>query len=128
MIPQILIRGRSTWNNTNPLILVDGIERPMSSVDIGSVENVSVLKDASATAVYGVRGANGVIIITTKRGREGQASIRGTVNNVAKVPSKLPGKYDAYDALRIRNDVIAFVAIFNRCSLYFHFSKHQCKH
>jgi len=106
--PQILIRGRSTWNNTNPLILVDGIERPMSSVDIGSVENVSVLKDASATAVYGVRGANGVIIITTKRGREGQASIRGTVNNVAKVPSKLPGKYDAYDALRIRNDVIEY--------------------
>jgi len=106
--PQILIRGRSTWNNTSPLILVDGIERPMNSVDIGSVESVSVLKDASATAVFGVRGANGVILITTKRGREGKASIRGTVNNVAKVPSKLPGKYDAYDALRIRNEVIEY--------------------
>ncbi|WP_207533967.1 SusC/RagA family TonB-linked outer membrane protein [Desertivirga arenae] len=106
--PEILIRGRSTWNNTSPLILVDGIERPMTSVDIGSVESVSVLKDASATAVFGVRGANGVILITTKRGRDGQASIRGTVNNVAKVPSKLPGKYDAYDALRIRNQVIEY--------------------
>ncbi|RRN76422.1 SusC/RagA family TonB-linked outer membrane protein, partial [Pseudoxanthomonas sp. SGD-10] len=106
--PQILIRGRSTWNNTSPLILVDGIERPMTSVDIGSVESISVLKDASATAVFGVRGANGVILITTKRGREGKASIRGTVNNVAKVPSKLPGKYDAYDALRIRNEVIEY--------------------
>lgn len=106
--PQIIIRGRSTWNNTSPLILVDGIERPMNSVDIGSVESVTVLKDASATAVFGVRGANGVILITTKRGKEGRASIRGTINNVAKVPSKLPGKYDAYDALRIRNEVIEY--------------------
>lgn len=106
--PQILIRGRSTWNNTNPLILVDGVERPMNNLDIGSVETVSVLKDASATAVFGVRGANGVILITTKRGREGSAQIRGTINNVAKVPSKLPGKYDSYDALRIKNQVIEY--------------------
>jgi len=106
--PQILIRGRSTWNNTGPLILVDGIERPMSSVDIGSVESVSVLKDASATAVFGVRGANGVILITTKRGKEGQASIRGTVNNVIKSPSRLPGKYDSYDALTIKNQAIEY--------------------
>ena len=69
--PQIIIRGASSWNNSDPLVLVDGIERPMSSVDIGSVESISVLKDASATAVYGVKGANGVILITTKRGKEG---------------------------------------------------------
>ncbi|WP_442795664.1 SusC/RagA family TonB-linked outer membrane protein [Pelobium manganitolerans] len=106
--PQILIRGRSTWNNTAPLILVDGVERPMNSVDIGSVESVSVLKDASATAVFGVKGANGVILITTKRGQEGKASIRGTINNALKVPSKLPGKYDAYDALRVKNEVIEY--------------------
>ncbi|WP_211480977.1 SusC/RagA family TonB-linked outer membrane protein [Arcticibacter eurypsychrophilus] len=106
--PQIVIRGRSTWNNTEPLILVDGIERPMSSVDISSVETISVLKDASATAVFGVRGANGVILITTKRGRDGKASIRGTVNNTVKVPSQLPGKYDSYDALSIRNKVIEY--------------------
>ncbi|WP_268223672.1 SusC/RagA family TonB-linked outer membrane protein [Sinomicrobium oceani] len=106
--PQILIRGTSTWNNSSPLILVDGIERPMNSVDIGSVESISVLKDASATAVYGVRGANGVIMITTKRGKEGKATIRGRVNTTMKVPSKLPGKYDAYDALRIRNRVIEY--------------------
>jgi TonB-linked SusC/RagA family outer membrane protein len=106
--PQILIRGRSTWNNTSPLILVDGIERPMTSVDISSVETISVLKDASATAVFGVRGANGVILITTKRGKEGKATIRGTTNNVMKVPSRLPGKMDAYDALMVRNDVIEY--------------------
>ena len=56
--PQIVIRGSSSWNNSSPLVLVDGIERPMSSVDINSVESISVLKDASATAVYGVKGAN----------------------------------------------------------------------
>lgn len=106
--PQIIIRGRSTWNNSNPLVLVDGVERPMTSVDIGSVETVTVLKDASATAVFGSRGANGVILITTKRGKLGKASIRGTVNTVMKVPSRLPGKADSYDALRTINDVIEY--------------------
>lgn len=106
--PQIIIRGRSTWNNSDPLVLVDGVERPMTSVDIGSVETVSVLKDASATAVFGSRGANGVILITTKRGKTGKASIRGTVNTIMKVPSKLPGKLDAYDVLRTRNNVIEY--------------------
>ncbi|SFB88562.1 TonB-linked outer membrane protein, SusC/RagA family [Zunongwangia mangrovi] len=104
--PRILIRGQSTWNNAGPLILVDGVERPMSSVAIGSVESISVLKDASATAVYGVRGANGVILITTKRGEKGKAIIRARVNTIVKVPSKLPGKYDAYDALRVKNEAI----------------------
>lgn len=106
--PQLIIRGLSTWNNSNPLILVDGVERPMSSVDIGSVETVTVLKDASATAVFGSRGANGVILITTKRGKLGKASIRATVNNVVKAPSKLPGKADSYDALRTVNEAIEY--------------------
>lgn len=104
--PRILIRGASTWNNTNPLILVDGIERPMESVDISSVETISVLKDASATAVYGVRGANGVILITTKRGKDGKAQIRARVNTTIKSPSRLPGKYDSYDSYLIRNQAI----------------------
>lgn len=56
--PEIVIRGASSWNNSAPLVLVDGIERPMGSVDISSVQSISVLKDASATAVYGVKGAN----------------------------------------------------------------------
>lgn len=104
--PRILIRGQSSWNNSEPLILVDGIERPMSSVDISSVESISILKDASATAVFGVKGANGVILITTKRGSEGKASISIGANTTMKVPSRLPGKYDSYDALRIRNMAI----------------------
>ena len=67
--PKIIIRAQSSWNNSDPLVLVDGVERPMNTVDISSVESISVLKDASATAVYGVKGANGVILITTKRGK-----------------------------------------------------------
>lgn len=104
--PEIVIRGVSSWNSSSPLILVDGIERPITSVDIGSVQSISVLKDASATAVYGVKGANGVILITTKRGQEGAAVVDINVNMTAKVPSRLPGKKDSYDALSLRNRVI----------------------
>ena len=101
--PKITIRSGSSWNGNDPLVLVDGIERPMTSVDISSVESISVLKDASATAVYGVKGANGVILVTTKRGQEGKARIDVGFNATVKNPSKLPGKFDSYDALMARN-------------------------
>lgn len=106
--PQIFIRGQNSWNGNSPLILVDGVERPefFNQMDIGSVESISVLKDASATAVFGSRGANGVIIVTTKRGKEGKAEIVARVNATVKAPSKLPGKMDAYDAIGIRNQAI----------------------
>ena len=101
--PKITIRSASSWNGNEPLVLVDGIERPMSTVDISSVESISVLKDASATAVYGVKGANGVILVTTKRGQEGKARIDVGFNATLKAPSKLPNKLDSYDALMARN-------------------------
>lgn len=101
--PMIVIRAQSSWNSSSPLILVDGIEREMNSVDISSVETVSVLKDASATAVYGVKGANGVILITTKRGKEGKANIQVRGNMTTKMVSKLPEKFDAYDSHIIKN-------------------------
>lgn len=72
---QIYIRGFGTWTNRNPLVLVDGIERDMNTINTEEVESISVLKDASATAVYGVRGANGVILITTKKGNIGKPKI-----------------------------------------------------
>lgn len=71
----IYIRGFGTWTNRSPLILVDGIERDMNTINTEEVESISVLKDASATAVYGVRGANGVILITTKRGQLGKPKV-----------------------------------------------------
>lgn len=104
--PQITIRGVSSWNGSSALVLVDGIERSISSLDISSVETISVLKDASATAIYGVRGANGVILVTTKRGVEGKPQIQIRSNVTTKIASKLPEKYDSYDAFMIKNKVI----------------------
>ena len=75
--PKIIIRTQSSWNNSEPLVLVDGIEREMSSVDISSVENISVLKDASAVAVYGL-DANGAFIVTTKKGQTDKVTISYT--------------------------------------------------
>ena len=104
--PKIVIRGVSSWNSSDPLVLVDGIERPMSSVDIHSVQSISVLKDASATAVYGVKGANGVILITTKRGTEGKAKISASASSALKLVSKLPETYGSADALSYVNQAI----------------------
>ncbi len=105
--PRIYIRGAAAWNqDAQPLILVDGVKREIKSVDITSVATVSVLKDASATAVYGVEGANGVILITTKRGVEGKARIDVGFNATLKAVSKLPRKYDSYDAYMFRNQAI----------------------
>ncbi|EKU91284.1 SusC/RagA family TonB-linked outer membrane protein [Bacteroides oleiciplenus] len=104
--PKITIRGVTSWNSSEPLVLVDGVERPMASVDINSVASISVLKDASATAVFGVRGANGVILITTKRGEEGKAVININASTTLKTYSKLPDMMDSYDALALRNQVI----------------------
>ena len=105
--PRIYIRGAAAWNqDAQPLILVDGVKRDIQSVDITSVASVSVLKDASATAVYGVEGANGVILITTKRGQEGKAKINVGFNATLKAVSKLPRKYDSYDGYMLRNEAI----------------------
>ena len=105
--PRIYIRGAAAWNqDAQPLILVDGVKREIKSVDISSVATVSVLKDASATAVYGVEGANGVILITTKRGQEGKARIDVGFNATLKAVSKLPRKYDSYDGYMLRNEAI----------------------
>ena len=71
----IFVRGQATWNQSAPLIQVDGVERSMNDIDPNEIESISILKDASASAVYGVRGANGVILITTKRGQSGKPNL-----------------------------------------------------
>jgi TonB-dependent outer membrane receptor, SusC/RagA subfamily, signature region len=71
-ISEFWIRGIGTFGaNSSALVLIDGLEGRLSDIDPSDVESFSVLKDASATAVYGVRGANGVVLVTTKRGQEG---------------------------------------------------------
>ncbi|OKZ07346.1 MAG: SusC/RagA family TonB-linked outer membrane protein [Bacteroides oleiciplenus] len=84
----IYVRGVATWQDAKPLIQVDGVERDMSQIDPNEIESVTVLKDASATAVFGVRGANGVILITTKRGAEGKAKISFSTSAGVNVRTK----------------------------------------
>lgn len=103
---QIFIRGVNTWNNAQPLILVDGIEREMDDVDPYTIEKISILKDASATAVFGVKGANGVLLITTKRGQIGKPRLTLNVNTTAKSVSRLISPLGSYDALKLRNYAI----------------------
>lgn len=83
----ILIRGRSSWTDSSPLMLVDGVERDFNDLDPNEVESISVLKDASATAVYGVKAANGVILVTTKHGRKGETKIQFSANVGIKSPT-----------------------------------------
>lgn len=101
--PKIIIRAQSTWNNSQPLILVDGVERRMNDIDMSEVESVSVLKDASATAVFGVKGAEGVILIKTKRGEENKTSLNFSANFGIKALVELPEKLNSYDAYTYRN-------------------------
>ena len=102
----IFIRGQNTWNGGQPLILVDGVERDMSNVEVNEVSSISVLKDASATAVFGVKGANGVILITTKRGEKEKPRISFSYNATAKSLSKVPEKMESYDAIMARDEAI----------------------
>lgn len=99
----VYVRGKNTWNGGSALILVDGVERAMDNIDMSEVESVSVLKDASATAVFGVKGANGVILITTKRGSESKPVVSFTYTATGKSLSKLPKKMDSYDGIMMRD-------------------------
>ncbi|MEI8049426.1 MAG: TonB-dependent receptor [Bacteroidota bacterium] len=89
--PEIYVRGIGSLNtaNSTPLMLVDGVERSFFNLDPNEIESVSVLKDASATAVFGVRGANGVILVTTRRGQEGQAKVSVTTSYGTQVPTRM---------------------------------------
>ena len=104
--PKIYIRGQGTWNGGQPYILVDGVERKMNDLDMSEVDNISVLKDASATAVYGVKGANGVILITTKRGSKGKPQLSLSANSTLRWPAGLMPKLDSYDMFMVKNSAI----------------------
>ena len=94
--PVIRIRGVGSLNSAEPLVLVDGVERPFSQLDPNEIESISVLKDASATAVFGVRGANGVILVTTKRGEVGKASVTASASAAMQTISQFIDFADSY--------------------------------
>jgi TonB-linked SusC/RagA family outer membrane protein len=96
--PTIYVRGVASLSEgrSQPLMIVDGVERSFMQLDPNEIESISVLKDASATAVYGVRGANGVIIVTTKRGEAGKAKISASFSTGLQQPTRLLDFADSY--------------------------------
>ncbi len=102
------IRGISTFQNAggDPLVLIDGIERDINNIDVEEIESFSVLKDAAASAVYGVRGANGVILINTKRGEIGKPRVTVKAEMAGTAPVKLPSYIGAADYMQLIDDVL----------------------
>lgn len=102
------IKGISTFDNSlsRPLVLVDGVPRSFTNVDPEDIESFSVLKDASATAVYGVRGANGVIIINTKKGSAGKPKINFRYNEGVTAFTKLPEFTDGATYMQMSNEAL----------------------
>ncbi len=105
---QIYIRGRATFaGDAQPLVLVDGIEREFSQIAPDDIETISVLKDASATAVYGVRGANGVMLITTKRGKEQKPEVSLTANWQIQSPTRKDTYLNSYQSVTLLEEALA---------------------
>ena len=94
--PVIRVRGTGSLNSAEPLVLVDGVERPFGQLDPNEIQDISILKDASATAVFGVRGANGVILVTTKRGTPGKASVTVSASAAVQQISQFVDFADSY--------------------------------
>jgi TonB-linked SusC/RagA family outer membrane protein len=100
------IRGLSSFSgNTTPLVLVDGVQRSLDDMDIMEVESFSVLKDAAASAMYGVRGANGVILINTRRGKVQKPEVYAKVEHAFTAPTQLPKFIGAADHMQLLNDL-----------------------
>lgn len=101
----IFVRGKGTWSDSSPLIQVDGVERSMSDINPEDIESITVLKDASATAVFGVRGANGVILVTTKRGAQGKATVNVNTSFSILTPTALVEQAGSYDYAMFYNQM-----------------------
>ncbi len=105
---QIFIRGMATWGDTNPLILIDGVERDLNQITTQEVESFTILKDASATAVYGARGANGVILITTKRGDVGKPTVTLRTESAVLTALRRPKYINGYEYASLWNEALAY--------------------
>src|SRR5699024_11005792 len=104
------IRGVTTFGyKKDPLILVDGIEltsTDLARMQVDDIENFSILKDATATALYGARGANGVILITTKSGSEGKAKVSLRLENSISSPTRVPDLVDPITYMQLNNEAV----------------------
>lgn len=94
---RLLIRGQSTTNDNSPLVVIDGIPRgDFSQLDPNEIESLTLLKDPASAAVFGARAANGVILITTKRGKDGKATLSLSIRSDWQKPTRLPKYLDSY--------------------------------
>lgn len=103
----INIRGLGTMNSSSPLIIVDGIESSMNNLNPNDIENISVLKDGPSSAIYGSKAANGVILITTKRGKVGEPQLNYSGYAGIQDPTRLPSYMRAYDHAVILNEALS---------------------
>jgi TonB-dependent SusC/RagA subfamily outer membrane receptor len=104
-IAEFWVRGIGTFGaSSGALVLIDGLEGDLNSIDPADIESFSVLKDASATAVYGVRGANGVVLINTKKGEDGKLSITARTNFSLSHLKRVPEYLGAYDYAKLANE------------------------
>ena len=104
----IKIRGLGSINNCDPLVVIDGVptDLGLSSLNMADVERLDVLKDASATAIYGSRGANGVVMITTKRGTEGKGKLAVSANYSFQNATNVPSLLNAAQYAELSNDMM----------------------
>lgn len=101
----MFLRGAATYNDKKPLILVDGIPREsIREIDANEVQSITVLKDASSTAVFGVRGANGVILVTTRRGEKGKVSVRPSLSYSMQTFARKSTRRNSWDYVRLLNE------------------------
>lgn len=104
---EVRVRGIGTFGNNNPMVVIDGVEgtlSQMSDIPSADIENISVLKDAASAAIYGVRAANGVILVTTKKGKAGKVSVNYSGNYTIQSPM-LPTYLDAYNWALMKNEI-----------------------
>ncbi|MDO5523567.1 MAG: SusC/RagA family TonB-linked outer membrane protein, partial [Bacteroidia bacterium] len=105
---ELLIRGIGTWaGNRHPLVLVDGVERDINILNSQEIESFTILKDASATAVYGVRGANGVILINTKRGQIGKPKVTLRTEFANLHGLRFPSYINGFEFATLMNEAVA---------------------
>ena len=106
--PNISVRGTSTLNDSEMLIIIDNFEGSLSDIDPQTIESVSVLKDASAVSIYGARGANGVLLVTTKKtGKDKKMTVNYNFNTAMQAKPKMPTTLNAIDYMNFQNSIVA---------------------
>lgn len=103
-VPSLNVRGLNTMNDNNPLVIIDGIEGSLANLNPSDIDQISILKDASSTAIYGSRASNGVILVTTKLGKDGRTEVNYDFNYGVQAPTSLPKVVDSWVYAELYNE------------------------